>query len=330
MQKKHPANCILGALCISFLIGCSAGDVPSAAKPSDAASAKPSSQTKVEENTNLTPVRDTTPFCPMPEASGTATCGNDVTTIDSSHTQDGYIMVNYTGTCPKVKLIITGPNDYKCTYDIQGNEFSAFPLTSGNGSYSVGVYENIQGTQYSTCYTTVIEANDIGEFAPYLRPNQYCYYEETYDTVALAKDICQYSETDLDLVTCVYDYITQNITYDQDKAVAASSGSLTGYISDIDASLADKKGICLDYAAMMTCMLRTQQIPTRLEVGYAGSTYHAWISVYLDDIGWVNGIIEFTGSDWSLMDPTFGASTGSKELREFIGDGTNYTTKYIY
>jgi len=81
---------------------------------------------------------------------------------------------------------------------------------------------------------------------------------------------------------------------------------------------------------MMTCMLRTQQIPTRLEVGYAGSTYHAWISVYLEDIGWVNGIIEFTGSDWSLMDPTFGASTGSKELREFIGDGTNYTTKYIY
>jgi hypothetical protein len=77
-------------------------------------------------------------------------------------------------------------------------------------------------------------------------------------------------------------------------------------------------------------MLRTQQIPTRLEVGYAGSTYHAWISVYLDDIGWVNGIIEFTGSDWSLMDPTFGASTGDKKLREFIGDGTNYTTKYIY
>ena len=328
MQKKRWTNCILLALSVSLLTGCGGSDVPSAKTPPSATTTQ-SKESQTPE-TQQTVVRDTTPYCPMPEASGEIVCGNDVTTIDASHTEDGYIMVNYTGTCPKVKLIITGPNDYKCTYDIKSSDFSAFPLTSGNGSYSVGVYENIQDTQYSTCYTTVIEATNIGEFAPYLRPNQYCYYEESFDTVALAKEICQYSETDLDLVTCVYDYITQNISYDQDKAVAASSGSLTGYISDIDTSLSDKKGICLDYAAMMTCMLRTQQIPTRLEVGYAGSTYHAWISVYLEDIGWVNGIIEFTGSGWSLMDPTFGASTGSKELREFIGDGTNYTTKYIY
>lgn len=80
----------------------------------------------------------------------------------------------------------------------------------------------------------------------------------------------------------------------------------------------------------MTSILRSQRIPTHLEVGYAGTVYHAWISTYIEDVGWVNGIIQFDGTDWELMDPTFGASTGSKKLKKFIGDGDNYTVKYIY
>jgi len=80
----------------------------------------------------------------------------------------------------------------------------------------------------------------------------------------------------------------------------------------------------------MASILRSQQIPTHLEVGYAGTVYHAWISTYIKDVGWVNGIIQFDGTDWELMDPTFGASTGSKELKKFIGDGENYMVKYIY
>ena len=77
-------------------------------------------------------------------------------------------------------------------------------------------------------------------------------------------------------------------------------------------------------------MLRSQNIPTRLEVGYAGSAYHAWISTYITDVGWVNGIIQFDGVSWSLMDPTFAANSSEEELRSFIGDGSNYTLKYRY
>ena len=80
----------------------------------------------------------------------------------------------------------------------------------------------------------------------------------------------------------------------------------------------------------MTAMLRSQQIPTRMEVGYAGTAYHAWISTYIEDVGWVNGIIEFDGTDWKLMDPTFATNSSSDSLKEFIGDGSNYTMKYKY
>lgn len=72
-------------------------------------------------------------------------------------------------------------------------------------------------------------------------------------------------------------------------------------------------GICFDYASVMTTMLRSQRIPTRLEIGYAGENYHAWISTYIKDIGWVNGIIEFNGTSWTLMDPTYASTSKSPE-----------------
>ena len=67
-------------------------------------------------------------------------------------------------------------------------------------------------------------------------------------------------------------------------------------IEDIDEILNSGTGICLDYAAVMTGMLRSQRIPTRLEVGYAQDAYHAWISIYTEETGWLNGIIEFNGN----------------------------------
>ena len=83
----------------------------------------------------------------------------------------------------------------------------------------------------------------------------------------------------------------------------------------------------------MASMLRTQGIPTRMEIGYAGTAYHAWISCYLKEVGWVNGIIQFDGKNWSMMDPTFTSTSNEKrdkKLKEFIGDGSNYKTIYMY
>ena len=123
--------------------------------------------------------------------------------------------------------------------------------------------------------------------------------------VAKAEALCEKATSDLDAVSFIYNYIVDNITYDNSKADLAISGQLTNYISNIDTTLDSKTGICLDYAALMVSMLRSQRIPTRLEVGYAKDAYHAWISTYIKDIGWINGMIEFDGKSWSLMDPTF-------------------------
>ena len=81
----------------------------------------------------------------------------------------------------------------------------------------------------------------------------------------------------------------------------------------------------------LTTMLRSQGIPTRLVVGYAGDVYHAWINTFIPEKGWVEGVIYFDGETWKLMDPTFASSAKqSKQIMEYIGDGKNYTAKYLY
>ena len=152
-------------------------------------------------------------------------------------------------------------------------------------------------------------------------------YAPAANTLAKAKELVG-SETDtLKKVQLVYDFVVKNVTYDTEKAASVQSG----YLPVLDTVLATGKGICFDYAALMVGMLRSQNVPCKLVVGYAGQAYHAWISVWTAETGWVDGAIYFNGSTWQRMDPTFASSSNSSEsVMKYIGDGSNYTTKYVY
>lgn len=267
--------------------------------------------------------RDNTPVVLTGQADGTVTYGCESVTIDASHISEGYIMVSYTGTNEKVKLQITGPDEVVYTYDLHG-DYETFPLTAGSGSYTVGVFENIEGTSYSTLFTQTIDVKIDDEFGPYLYANQYVNFNGDSKVVEKAEELSKPCNDDLDVIEQVYNYMISNFTYDYDKAESVQSG----YLPDVDEVFEAQTGICFDYAAVMAAMLRSQRIPTRLEVGYAGDVYHAWISTYIEEQGWVNGIIQFDGKNWELMDPTF-ASTSSKP-EDFITNTDEYITKFVY
>lgn len=271
--------------------------------------------------------RDNTPVVRVPTQPGTDVLGNDLVSVDISNASDGYISVEYFGSSQKVKMQLTCPNTITYTYNLTiGGGVEVFPLTVDSGTYSIGVFENVAGTEYSTCFRTDFDATITDEFGPYLYPNQYVNFTANDDCVAKAEELAYPANTDLDVVTNVYNFMVQNVTYDTQLANTVESG----YLPNPDRTLHSCTGICLDYACLTASMLRSQGIPTHLEVGYASTAYHAWISVYLKETGWVNGIIEFNGTSWELMDPTFAASASASELQEFIGDGSNYDTKYIY
>ena len=125
----------------------------------------------------------------------------------------------------------------------------------------------------------------------------------------------------LSKVEAIYSYVINNISYDYEKAATVQSG----YLPDLDQVLAEKKGICFDYAALMTGMLRSQNIACKLVIGYANTAYHAWINVWTPERGWVDGAIFFDGTKWQIMDPTYASSTGSAIINK-----VTYTSKYVY
>jgi len=297
----------------------------SAASAASSASSASSASGSSSDESGKTGSRDSTPSVRVPSADGTVTYGNDSVVIDASHLEEGYVMVNYIGTVSPVKMRITIPDGTVYTYDLHGG-FETFPLTGGTGTYLLVVYENVSGNQYATCYSTELDAQITDEFGPYLYPSQYVNFTKDSKAVSLGAELARPADTDLDVVKNVFSYTTEHISYDSEKASTVKSG----YLPDVDVILDSGKGICFDYAAVMAAMLRSQNIPTRLEIGYAGTVYHAWVSVHIDELGWVNGIIEFDGQEWKLMDPTFAANNATADLKSFIGNGSNYQTKYVY
>ena len=162
------------------------------------------------------------------------------------------------------------------------------------------------------------------EALPFLYSNQYVNFNKNTKAVALSKKLTK-DKTEIEAVQAVYEYVVKNIVYDDEKAATVKSG----YLPNVDETLQTKKGICFDYAALMTAMLRSSGIPTRLDIGYATNIYHAWISTYLEEQGWVDNVIKFDGKNWTMMDPTFAAG-GGDGIKEFITDSSNYNIEYVH
>lgn len=263
----------------------------------------------------------------LPQASGAVVYGNDVASIDASNAAEGYVMVRYAGGAAKAKMQITQPDGTQYTYNLGLNgDYETFPLPGGNGAYHIDVLENAYDDMYALAFAQDIEVTLNDEFKPFLYPNQYAWYTQESKATAYALELSEESSDDLNYVENVYRYVTGNIAYDKELAANIP----TGYIPDVDRTMETGKGVCFDYASLMTAMLRSQGIPTKLEVGYSGEAYHAWIDVYLKDAGWVDKIIKFDGNSWTLMDPTLAANNNRSSVGEYIGDGSNYTVKYSY
>ncbi len=268
------------------------------------------------------PLRDHTPTVLAPK-------DPDSDILDTSNAASGYIHLTYHGSNEKVQFQIQAPNEVTYTYLVtEYDKPVVYPLTGGNGDYlfslleSVDVDKNLYAIVFSQTVTVTLE----NEFLPYLTPNVYVWFDKDSLAVKEGMNLAKNCHSDLEVISNIYNYVITNISYDTKKA----SSVTYGYIPDPDETLQSQTGICFDYASLMTSMLRSQRIPTKLEVGYAGEVYHAWISCYVEEIGWVDRIIEFDGKNWSLMDPTLAANNDSKSVGKYIGDGSNYTVKYTY
>ena len=265
---------------------------------------------------------------PVPLAAGIAAEENDKAVIDYSNASDGYVMVRYHQvTSNDLMVLIDSPNGEQYSYMLHPGEYEVFPLTEGDGQYSVTVCEQIDNLKFKVVIRAHMDVALANPLSPFLRPSQHVNYNKDSAAVKKAGEVTSGTQDLIGDISAVYSFVINNISYDEQLAQTVESG----YLPDVDAVLASGKGICFDYAALMTAMLRSLGIPTKLVFGYTGEFYHAWISVYSEEEGWIDNIIFFDGINWMLMDPTFASGKNqSREAARFIGDGSNYLAKFQY
>ena len=335
--KRHIALALAALMLIGTMAACGKSGVTDIHNPADAVSSAQPEDSIMELSWEMVPLTQAPPVSSIltPTAPGTLTKSNQKAAIDYSNTADGYVMIKYLQTTTKeLRVRVTGPNSVKYDYRLKSSgEYEVFPLSAGNGSYTIAVFEQIEGSRYATANSVTATVTLKDEFAPFLRPNQYVNFKEDSAVVKKAAELVKGVDDFYGKVAAVFNFITSTIKYDKDFAAAVGRGEHAGYVPVLDTVLANKKGICFDFAAVMTGMLRSQSIPTRLVIGYAGQAYHAWIEVYSEKDGWVS-TIQFDGKSWKLMDPTFMSSATNaaqtEEVMKYIGDGSKYTACYLY
>ena len=250
---------------------------------------------------------------------------SDGSSIDYSNTASGYVMVKYAGKHSNVRVQVTAPGGTKPVYPIFSKNWEALPLTNGNGTYTISLLANDGGNSYTVVGKLDVKVSLSYSTVAFYRPNIFCNYSGGTSCVTYAAELTRGCDTEMAKIEAIYNYVVGNFRYDYGKASSVASSA---YVPNLNSVWASKSGICFDYASVMAAMLRTQKLPTKVCVGYVnGSTYHAWISVYVSGTGWVNGIIQFNGNTWKLMDPTFASTGGNKYDWSTRG---SYSAMYYY
>lgn len=223
--------------------------------------------------------------------------------IDMTNKADGYVCVSGPADANTKKVqIIQG--EATMTYDVFEDRFTIIPLMNGSGTYTIRTLKQKSGNSYSVTASTEVKAELSDPLSIYLYPNQIVDYNKETLAVLKSFELTQNDKTELARVHSIYKWIVTNIDYDYDKVKAALENFM---IPNLDDAYNKKKGICFDYASLMTAMLRVQHIPTRVVTGYTDPGYHAWIETYIDGIGWINPSIYFKKETWKRIDPTFDA-----------------------
>ncbi len=267
----------------------------------------------------------------VPTSPGTAIITDktkNAVVIDYSNATKGYISVRYTGSSKRVKFrYVCGDKTYNFDVPVNGTVVY-FPLSCGSGQYTFYVFENISGNTYSTLLSENVSVQVKDNITPYTYPNQFVSYKKSSECVKKAAELCAGKTGTIDKISAVFLYISDSITYDYNLASTVKSG----YIPDPDKTLKSKKGICFDYASLMSAMLRSQGIPTRLVIGYASpDIYHAWNEVYTEQTGWITPELLMSSRGYNLADATFYASASDKKtIADYIMNSSNYNAVYYY
>ena len=199
--------------------------------------------------------------------------------IETNQVNNGIVSVQYDSPSNNKTKVIVAKGTNKYTYDLRSN--GQFPLQMGDGEYTVSVLENARGNQYKVISTETVNMQATNPQAVYLQSTEMINWNNNMQAIQKAKQLTQNAKTDKEKATLIYEYITNKVKYDNNKAATVA----TGYVPSIDVILNTSLGICYDYSVLYAGMLRSVGVPTKMMMGYKNNIkkYHAWNEVYLQE-----------------------------------------------
>lgn len=235
--------------------------------------------------------------------------------FDESKVTDGVVGIKYTGPLNKPIKVTVEKNQVRYVYTIKNNKSNYVPLQMGNGEYKISLMENIDGNKYRSLDSKSFSAKNISETKLYTYSTYITNYSPTMKAITGYGKIIDSLSTS-DKIQTVYKDVIANYYYDDGKI----SDLPLDYVPTIDEMYLSKKGICYDYASLLSGVLRSQDIPTKLVMGYAPEIkeYHAWNEIY------ING-------KWNVVDTTYDAAmTQAGHKVSFSKDASKFKTLKVY
>lgn len=177
-------------------------------------------------------------------------------------------VLTVTDSCDKVR-ISRGKNSLTHTMGA-ANEL---PLSFGDGSYIVELFQRLYGNHYKRTDKKIITAENTEDYL--LSPNSYVPETAAWD---FAKEMCAGMD-EHQAYQAIKDWVRHNIVYD---FVREATIPKTGVMPDPALCWKERQGICQDIASMTVGMLRAAGVKARLVVGRADEKVHAWTEAIIN------------------------------------------------
>jgi hypothetical protein len=212
-----------------------------------------------------------------------------------------------------VVFVTTKKDDLEAMYAIPVKDYKfegEFFLRFGPGNYDVAVmapdFAMTNGfVQHFTGVAGFTVENTNTKDQRYTLPSKGI-QSDAPEIKRLAEHLTKNKKTQKDKALAIYEYVAKNVSYDVDK--------LNNRTFEFDDSalktLAEKKGVCQDFAYLAIALLRASGMEAQMVTGYAGQN-HGWVETKVD-------------GRWLTMDPTWGS--GYLQNNEFV---PKFTMEYF-
>lgn len=234
----------------------------------------------------------------MPQQ-GKKTKKNGSLIVDYSNCSEGYVMIKAKPNKKHLKVRFTCGKE-NIHYDLnQDGEYEVFPLSFGNGKYTIELFKQKAGTSYEKIGSVTLNIKMPDPNRAFLYPNQWINYTPETPAVIHAQKLCEGITDPEEKVLKIYCDLVFDMT--ESTIVLASDNTINEYKSDvyfklesqnitgsklpeIDKTFETGKGVCKDHAAVLTAMLRSVGIPTKFAVMDQGPPpSHAYVIAIVND-----------------------------------------------